>query len=93
MMEAVSPVIEGLQAEEIKVAEHQPEYKTLPMLRGEDGYNICRFHVSDQDLENIKKTRSVYAFMLVGDRPVTPIILQTEHPIPSEQAIIDERQA
>jgi len=92
-MEAISPVIEGFEQEEIKVAEHQPQYKTLPMLRGDDGYMICRFIVSDKDLENIKKTRSIYVYMLVGDGPVTPINVQSEHPIPSEQVIIDERQA
>lgn len=93
MMEAISPVIEGLEHEEIRVAEHQPEYRTLPMLRGEDGYGICKFHVSDKDLVNITKTRSIYVYMLVGDGSVIPIILQTEHPLKSEQDIIDARQA
>jgi len=90
-MEAVSPVIIGLENEEIKVAEHQEEYRTLPMLRTEDGYGICRFEVSDKDLINIQKTRSIYLYMMIGDKPVTPILLQTEHPIAEEQEIIDAR--
>jgi hypothetical protein len=89
-MKAVSPVIEGLESEEIEVAKHQPEYQVLPMLRGEDGYSICRFYVDDKDLENIKKTRSIWIYMLVGSGPVTPISVESNHPIPAEQRLIDE---
>jgi hypothetical protein len=92
-MDPVSPVIEGLQNEEITIAKNQPGYNPLVVLPSEEGYYISRWEVTDKDLENIKKTRSIYLYQLHCDKPLTPVSLQTEHPIPAEQEIIDARKA
>lgn len=91
-MKPVSPIIPGLEEEEIVIAKDQEEYKPLPALKVADGYILTRWEFTEKDIENIQKTNSLYLYMLVGDGPVTPILLQTEHPIPAEQELIDQRK-
>jgi hypothetical protein len=89
-MNPVSPVIDGLEDEEVRIAEHQDEYGTLVVLPIPEGYYISRWEVTDKDLENILKTRSIYLYQYHCNKPLTPVNIQTEHPIPSEQALIEE---
>lgn len=90
-MKPVSPVIDGLQEQEILIAKDQPEYGTLPALKADEGYILSRWEVTDEDLANITKTRSVYLYLDVGEGPVPPMSLETAHPIKSEQELIDNR--
>lgn len=79
-MDATSPVIKSLEDSEILIAKDQPEYKTLPVLRLDGGFILCRFVVTDADLIRIKRDRSIYVYMLTGNNPVTPIAIETETP-------------
>lgn len=81
-MKPKSPVLPDHEhwENEINVAEHQQEYLTLPVLNCGDGVYCCRWELDDQDLAEINKNRSVYAFMWTFDKPFVPILLQVERP-------------
>lgn len=77
-----SPVmIDGrYQEDEIKVAESQDEYLTLPMLYVGEGVMLCRWELDSAEIEKIRETKSVYLYMWTFGRPVTPIHLQVAEP-------------
>lgn len=79
-MKPVSPVIPGENFEEIIVAEHQDEYGNLPSISCGNGVILTRWELSDEEIETIAVTKSVWLYMHSFGRPVTPISLQVEPP-------------
>jgi hypothetical protein len=78
-MKPVSPVLldqPDAQPYEVKVAEHQPEYGTLPALLvageaqharyvdslRESDYTISRWELTDEEVEKIVKSRCLYFY-------------------------------
>ena len=81
-MKAVSPIVPGLELNEIKVAEHQDEYNTLPVLRTADRQGcISRWELTDDELETIKHTRCLYLVMLNFGQPLQPVQLSVRVPV------------
>ncbi len=77
-----SPVLKSgiLTEQEIKIAENQPEYQTLPALPLGDGVILTRWELSDDEIAEIVKNKSIYLFMWTFNKPVTPILLQVTEP-------------
>lgn len=76
-MKAVSPVIPGNEADEIKVAEHQEEYNTLPVLYSDDGQQCTsRWELSEEEVAEIIRSRSIFLTMLTFGQPLQPVRLE-----------------
>jgi hypothetical protein len=96
-MKAVSPVLPDQpdsQALEVKVAESQDEYQTLPALLvgrydrrlvyvdslERADYVIARFELSDEEIARINETRCLYYYQHNFGRPLQPLLIETESP-------------
>lgn len=78
MAQPVSPVIVGLQQYETKVAKNQPQYNTLPSLYINKGNALLtRWELTDAEIDEIIKTKSVYLLMETFGNPVTPVNIST----------------
>lgn len=69
-----------------RIAEHQPEYETLPAVVTPDGSVISRWTFTEEERARIAAGEDMYVAMLVGLRaaggplrPVTPISLTVGH--------------
>ena len=80
-MKPVSPVIEGMEMHEIKIAEHQEEFRTLPAIPADNGNRmISRFELSTEEIEKIIETKSIYFSQWTGGRPMQPVLLEVDAP-------------
>lgn len=80
-MKPVSPVIPGVEPEtETVYAKDQPEYLPLPTLRTDDGAVLSRWELTDEEIQRIIETRSIYLTLLTFNQPLQPIMLGVEPP-------------
>ena len=56
-MRPVSPVIPGTKLDELKIAEHQPEYNTLPALPIGGGAFLARWEFEADEAARISQSR------------------------------------
>ncbi len=77
-MKPVSPVIPGVS--EIKIAEHQDEYETLPAIVTEDGYVINRWRLTWRERLVVLFEGNIFLSCLTFGQPVQPVILDVEQP-------------
>lgn len=56
-------------------AENQPEYTPLPALRLPDGQVITCWEISDEELEEISRTKKIYLSQLTFNHPLQPVQL------------------
>ena len=61
----------------IKIAENQEEYQTLPA-NYSDGLVTFAFDLDVQSLDEIGKTGKIYVSMLTGGKPMQPIYVTGE---------------
>ena len=61
-------------------AKDQPEYLPLPALRvpGPEGEVITCWELSDEELEEIKRTKRIYLSQWTFNNPLQPIRMTTE---------------
>lgn len=78
-MKPVSPVIPGVP--EVKIAEQQPEYETLPAIVTNDGYVISRWRLTLRERLIVLFEGNVYLSCLTFGRPVQPVDLQVTPPL------------
>lgn len=77
----------------IKIAENQAEYETLPARVYDDdiGEVISCWELSDEEVKQILKTKKIWVSMLTFRKGITPIMLMIEKPEMKErQMIIDK---
>lgn len=81
-MKPVSPVLIGEDLPEIEIAKDQPEYNPLPVIAVQDeaATIISRWELSDEEVAEVVKTKSIYVFMMTFGHPIQPLLLQTEKP-------------
>ena len=80
-MKAVSPVIPGENHQEIKVAENQPQYETLPCIPVNNGQDmIARFKLSESEIEEITRTKSVWVVLKTFGNQIQPFFITTAKP-------------
>ena len=64
----------------VKIAEHQPEYETLPAFAQENGIVTFCMELSDEEVNKIVSTgKGVFTFLL-GDKPPQPITVSPVKP-------------
>lgn len=59
-------------------AKDQPEYIPLPALRLENGDVITCWHLSDEEIEKIKESKTLYLSVKTFNQPLQPIFLTVE---------------
>lgn len=79
-MKPESPVLLDCDLPEIKIAENQKEYQTIPAVDFGSGVLLSRWKLSPDEIEVISKTGNLYLFMWSFGKPVMPIALQVETP-------------
>lgn len=58
----------------IRIAEHQPQYETLPAFyNNQDGTVTFCFELDNEELEQIGKTGKIYLKQLTMGKPMQPI--------------------
>ncbi len=88
-MKPVSPVMIGYENNplEKRIAETQEQYQTLPALPINSdlpGTILTRWELSDEELEILKETKSIYLYVATFHQPLQPVYMQVEPPIPEE---------
>lgn len=81
-MQPTSPVLPGYNLPEIKFAENQPEFQTLPAVRTQDGLVLSRWEPTPEELQALTTgTASLFLFVWLtfcercGEaQPLTPIL-------------------
>lgn len=79
-MKPVSPVIPGLDLPEVKIAEHQEEYETLPAVRLDTGEVVSRWNLTWRERLRVLFAGNVYLWSWPFDQPLQLVLLQTERP-------------
>ena len=81
----VSPVLVGYENNilEKKIAEHQEQYQTLPALPIDSelpGTILTRWEISDEEIETLRETKSVYLYIATFNQSVQPVYLTVKTP-------------
>lgn len=59
-------------------AKDQPEYLPLPALRLENGDVITCWHLSDEEIEKIKESKTLYLSVKTFNQPLQPVFLTVD---------------
>lgn len=79
-MNPVSPIIPGGNLPEVVYAKDQPEYKPLPVFKDTDGVVLSRWKLSWWERFRVLLNGDIYLWVLTFNRPLQPVMLQTERP-------------
>jgi hypothetical protein len=81
-MRSISPVVEGFQQQEIKLAENQSEYLMLPALPVDRGQKvITRWRFSWIERLEILFGADLYLWTWTFGHPFQPVALETRAPV------------
>lgn len=83
-----------IEFEEVNVryAENQPEYETLPAFRhpdDEQGCVISCWQFEQNELAKVQKTGVVWMHVLTFNKPLQPLLLSVDNPFITEEEIIE----
>lgn len=71
--------IKKFEQANIKIAEDQPEFNTVPAYaNNDDGSVLFGFDLDDEEIEKLKETKSIWVKLLTGGRPMQPIATSVE---------------
>lgn len=79
-MKAVSPVMPGREIAERKIAEHQDEFQTLPVIDLPGGIVLARFTLDEAEKKFVADKGFIYLYIWQGDQPLRPVFPMAEHP-------------
>lgn len=84
-MKPVSPVLIGYENNSLEknVSERQPQYQTIPALPIESelpGTILTRWEITDEELEVLRETRSIYLYVATFNNPLQPVYLTVKTP-------------
>lgn len=76
----VSPVVDGFQHLEVRVAENQPQYNVLPSLPIDDdmGTLLTRWELTEEEIAYIVKHRCLYIWLATFGEPIQPLRVTAE---------------
>lgn len=58
----------------LKIAEHQPEYETLPVFHNaEEGSIVYCFELDEEEIKQVRETGQIYIKQLTFNKPMQPI--------------------
>lgn len=63
------------------IAEHQPEYLTLPCHSAKDGTETFCWELSDEEIKLLAETKKLWHQVLTFNRPLQPQMLMVEKPV------------
>lgn len=71
----------------VQFADEQPEYNALPALhrKDENGTVVTAWQLSDEELEQLRKTKTIYLQVLTFYKPLQPVFLTVD---PTEVGLI-----
>lgn len=76
-----SPVIPGVSPDKESVyAKDQPQYLPLPSHRTPDGIALSRWELTEEELQKVIHTRSIYLALCTFNQPLQPIIMSVDPP-------------
>ncbi len=82
-MKPVIPVIPIVDLKETIVAEHQDEYKNLPVVwcgEKEGQVAVSRWELSDEEIAKIIETKSIWVYLWTFGKPFNPMMITTTTP-------------
>jgi hypothetical protein len=79
-MKPTSPVVPGMALDEIVFAKNQPQYKTLPAFRYDDGTVLTRWHMSLRERFTAFFRGDVYVWIRTFNQPLQPLKVQIYKP-------------
>lgn len=88
-MNAVSPVVRSLEANELQIGAGQPQYDVLPSICGADLRLTSRWRPSPEEREAIANGADVMLTVLTFGRAFQPTMVYVVHP----DAALDEHWA
>jgi hypothetical protein len=62
----------------VTFGENQPDYEPLPALMFPDGEVLTCWQLSDEEIENIVKTKKIYIKQLTFKKPLQPLLPITD---------------
>jgi len=68
----------------VRIAENQDEYETLPAYRDKSGRVICCFELSEEEKKLVEKTGEIWIDILTFNNPLQPIHPHIESPFINE---------
>jgi type II secretory pathway component PulM len=80
MARPVSPVIPGLERDEVICAKDQPEYGQLPSLQYADGTVLTRWRLTWRERLLVLLRGDVYLSVLTFNRGLQPVLIEIERP-------------
>jgi len=64
-----------------KIAEHQEDYQTLPAyIDAGDGIVTCCFELTDEEVDEVIKTKQIWHTQYIGNDPMQPIMMMAKKP-------------
>ena len=79
-MKAASPVVPGRELPEIKLAEHQEQYETLPIVELGEGVVLSRFELNDDEIKFVREHGYLYLYTWTFGRSFQPVRIEAQHP-------------
>jgi hypothetical protein len=80
MAEPQSPIIPGVELPEIVYAKNQPEYRSLPVFRDNDGTVLTRWRLTWRERLLVLWRGDVYLFVSTFNKPLQPLMMEIERP-------------
>ncbi len=70
----------------LRIAEDQEEYGTLPAHVSEQGIVTCCFSPSEEELKQINETGEIWLSVMTFLEPLQPVMLTAECPLEKKEA-------
>jgi hypothetical protein len=71
----------------VRLAEDQPEYETLPVCRQEDGQVTALFELDEDELAMLAKSKRIWFTQMTFNRGFHPVKLDVDVPVPEQGEI------
>lgn len=79
-MKPVSPVIPGMQIDEVVYAADQPQYQPLPAFKCVNGKILTRWELTDEERRLIAEQGYIYLAVSTFNQPLQPVYLSATPP-------------
>lgn len=90
-MKPVSPVIPAADLDEVVVAEHQPEYQNLPVVRFADGIVLTRWKLTEEESAKVAESGDIFVYIWTGGGGIQPLLLMSEPPEVSGADVYEDK--
>jgi hypothetical protein len=81
MATAISPVIEGMEQDEITAPGPSPEYNPIPALCADPYMLVTRWKLDEAELKRVMETGEVWLQVWTGGEPLQPVLVSGLPPV------------